>query len=222
MKIRHFFRGSSVIEVIKAKEVLTSPQDSLEIKELEEIVVGIQQGNTEQYASIVRVFQNPIYRYCYRLLENKQDAEDAVQDILVKAFQSIHQYKPQLQFSAWLYRIAYHHCLNLLRRRRLHKQVMRVFRPELISASAEQEVDARLYNPTLSAALSRLSLEERNMLILRVFEEKTYAEISEILGVSPNALNKRMNRIKLKVREYMKSEEEIAWNEHQSAMNTKI
>lgn len=156
------------------------------------------------------------------MLENKQDAEDAVQDILVKGYQSIHRYTPKVNFSAWLYRIAYHHCLNLLRRRRLHKQVMRIFQPELISASPEQELDARLYTPSLSAALSRLSLEERNMLILRVFEEKTYAEISEILGVSPNALTKRMNRIKLKVQEAMKLEEEIPWNEPHSTVNTKI
>lgn len=207
---------------IRVKEVLTSPQDSLDSTELEELIVRIQKGDSEQYALIVRSFQKPIYRYCYRLLENKQDAEDAVQDILVKGYQSIRQYKSQMHFSAWLYRIAYHHCLNLLRRRRLHKQVMRIFRPEVLSASPEQELDARLYSPSLSAALAGLSLEERNMLILRVFEEQTYAEISEILGVSPNALTKRMNRIKLKVQEAMKSEEEITWKETKSAMNTKI
>jgi RNA polymerase sigma factor (sigma-70 family) len=190
--------------------------------ELEELIVRIQKGDTEKYALIVKAFQQSIYRYCYRMLENTQDAEDAVQDILVKGYQSIHRYTPKVNFSAWLYRIAYNHCLNLLRRRRLHKQVMRIFRPEFIAASPEQELDARLYNPSLSVALSRLSLEERNMLILRVFEEKTYAEISDILGVSPNALTKRMNRIKLKVQEAMKSEEEITWDEPGSAMNTKI
>ncbi len=213
---------SSVIEVIKVKEVLLSQQDSLDPKELEELIDSIQKGNTDRYALIVRAFQTPIYRYCYRLLENKQDAEDAVQDILVKGYQSILQYKSQMHFSAWLYRIAYHHCLNLLRRRRLQKRVMSIFKPEFMSASPEQELDDRLFNPSLSAALAQLSLEERNMLILRVFEEKTYAEISEILGVSPNALTKRMNRIKQKVQEGMNLEEEITWNEPQSAMNTKI
>jgi RNA polymerase sigma-70 factor (ECF subfamily) len=218
---RHFFRGSSVIGDIKGKEVLTSPQDSLDPKELEELIDSVQKGNTDQYAFIVRAFQMPIYRYCYRLLENKQDAEDAVQDILVKGYQSIHQYKLQMHFSAWLYRIAYHHCLNLLRRRRLHKRVMSLFKPEFMAVSPEQELDDRLFKPSLSAALTQLSLEERNMLILRVFEEKTYAEIGEILGVSPNALTKRMNRIKQKVQKAMELEE-ITWNEPQSAMNTKI
>ncbi|WP_340006299.1 sigma factor [Paenibacillus sp. FSL K6-0276] len=56
---------------------------------------------------------------------------------MVKGYQSIHHYKPKVHFSAWLYRIAYNHCLNLLRKRRLQKQVMRIFRPEVMSASPE-------------------------------------------------------------------------------------
>lgn len=200
---------------------MASQQDSLDSKELETLIVRIQKGDTEKYALIVKQFQQPIYRYCYRLLENRQDAEDAVQDVLVKGYQSIHRYKPIVHFSSWLYRIAYNHCMNLLRRRRLHKRVLSISRWEIASASLEQELDDRLYKPSLAAALSQLSLEERNILILRVFEEKTFAEMGEILGSSPNALSKRMSRIKLKVQEAMKSEEEIVWNEPQTAMNTK-
>lgn len=202
--------------------MLTSSKDSLDVKELELLITRIQEGNTSQYSLIVKAFQQPIYRYCYRLLANKQDAEDAVQDILVKAYQSLHQYKRAENFSAWLYRIAYNHCLNLLRKRRVHKQVMRIIRWETQSASPEQELDNRLYNPSLAVALSQLSPEERSMLVMRVFEEQTYAEMSEILKIRPNALIKRMNRIKQKVRKVMKSEEEIDWREQKLPMNTKI
>ncbi len=201
---------------------MTSAQDTLDPKELELLISTIQQGNSRQYSLIVKAFQQPIYRYCYRLLANKQDAEDAVQDILVKAYQSLHQYKRAEHFSAWLYRIAYHYCLNLLRKRRVHKQVMRIIRLETLSASPEQELDNRLYKPSLAAALSQLSLEERNMLILRVFEEQTYAEMSEILKIKPNALIKRMKRIKQKVQKVMNSEEEIDWRNQKFPMNTKI
>lgn len=202
--------------------MLASPQDSLDIKELEVLVTTIQKGNTEQYALIVKEFQQPIFRYCYRLLANHQDAEDAVQDILVKGYQSLHQYMRSSHFTAWLYRIAYNHCLNLLRKRRVHDHVMRLIRPVTALVSIEVELDTRLYKPSLAVALSQLSLEERNMLILRVYEEKTYAEMSEILKISPNALAKRMNRIKQKVQKVMKSEEEIIWNEQKLPMNTKI
>ena len=60
------------------------------------------------------------------------------------------------------------------------------------------------------------------MLILRVFEEQTYAEMSEILKIKPNALIKRMKRIKQKVQKVMNSEEEIDWRNQKFPMNTKI
>lgn len=202
--------------------MLTSRQDEMDPQELEALVRSIQKGDANQYTRIVKAFQQPIFRYCYRLLANRQDAEDAVQDILVKAYQSLYQYKRSDHFSAWLYRIAYNHCMNLLRKRRIHNQVMRIFRPETVSASPEHELDSLLYKPSLATALSQLTLEERNLLILRVFEEKTYAEIGEILKTSPNALVKRMIRIKKKVRKSMKTKEESLWNEPNITMNTKI
>lgn len=192
------------------------------MKQVEAVIVRVQNGEIEQYSWIVDMYQQPIYRYCCRLLGNRQDAEDAVQDILVKAYQSLRRYKPTVSFSAWLYRIAWNHCLNLLRRRQLQARVMRIFRPETVAAGPEQLVEERLYSPVLSAALMQLSLEERNILVLRVFEELTFQEMSEILNSSANSLHKRMERIKHKVREAMKAEEEIHWNEKESAMSTKI
>ncbi|WP_249901695.1 sigma-70 family RNA polymerase sigma factor [Paenibacillus sp. PK3_47] len=186
------------------------------------MILSVQNGDTGQFAFIAESFQQPVYRYCCRLLGNRQDAEDAVQDILVKAYQSLGQYKPDAGFSAWLYKIACNHCLNLLRRRRLQRHVMRIFRPETLAASAEQTLEERLYSPSLELALDKLTLEERNILVLRVFEELTFLEMSQILNISPNALHKRMERIKRKVRETIMSEEGISWNEPESIMSTKI
>lgn len=98
-----------------------------------------------------------------------------------------------------------------------------VFRPDTAAAAGpEQRLEERLYSPALEAALGRLSLEERNLLVLRVFEEQTFLEISAILNITPNALHKRMERIKRKVRETMQAEEGISWNGQESAMSTKI
>lgn len=191
-------------------------------EELEMLVARIKQGKTNEYEAIIRIFQQPIFRYCYRLLENRQDAEDAVQDILVKAYQSLHQYKKADHFSAWLYRIAYHYCLNMLRRRHIYRKVITIISSQTVVTNPEQELDKVLYEPVLIASLSRLSLEERNLLILRVFEEKTFAEISNILKVSPNALVKRMKRIQKKVREYMEYREGMIWTDTEMSMNTKI
>ncbi len=78
-------------------------QPTLPTDELEIWIDAVRQGETEKYELIVRAFQQPIFRYCYRLFANRQDAEDAVQDILVKAFQSLDQYRSTGSFQAWLY-----------------------------------------------------------------------------------------------------------------------
>lgn len=200
----------------------TSQEHWPDREQVEAIIVRVQAGERECFSFIVDAFQQPVYRYCCRMLGNRQDAEDAVQEVLVKAYQSIRGYKPTVSFSAWLYRIAGNHCLNLLRRRRLQGHILRLFRPEPAAAGPEQELEERLYSPALETAIGRLSLEERNLLVLRVFEEQSFLEISAIVGISPNALHKRMERIKRKVRETMQAEEGIVWNRQESAISTKI
>ena len=144
-----------------------------------------------------------------------------MQDILVKAYESIHRYKSAASFSSWLYRIAGNHCLNLLRRRRIHRLAMRIVKPGSDTAGAEQEFEDRLYSYPLAEALSGLSPEERNLLVLRVFEQLTFVEMSGILGISPNALHKRMEKIKAKVRETM-AKEGFSCSEPKSELITKI
>ena len=191
-------------------------------EDLENLVTRIQQGDTHEYATIVRTFQQPIFRYCYRMLDNKQDAEDAVQDIFIKAYRSLHQFKQADNFSAWLYRIAYHYCLNLLRKHRTRRRLLTLLSSGSPATSSEQALDNVLYKPILAEALARLSIQERNLLFLRVYEEKSFAEIGDILKVSPNALVKRMQRIQHKLQKLMESKEEFIWNETPSGINTRI
>jgi RNA polymerase sigma-70 factor (ECF subfamily) len=98
---------------------------------------------------------------------------------------------------------------------------MRILRPGSDAAGAEQEYEERLYSYPLAEALSRLPPEDRNLLVLRVFEQRTFVEMSSILGISPNALHKRMEKIKSKVRETM-IKEGFSCNEPESELITKI
>lgn len=107
------------------------------MESIEEWIKKVQGGDTEAYQPIVEAFQAPIYAYCYRLLGNRQEAEDAAQDILFKSYKRIKDYQPTVSFSAWVYKIAYRHCLNLLRRRSLHRSLQHLFLPPT-SYSAEQ------------------------------------------------------------------------------------
>ncbi|WP_340021988.1 sigma-70 family RNA polymerase sigma factor [Paenibacillus sp. FSL K6-1096] len=177
----------------------------------EEKVRRIQAGEAHLFSDVIRLYQHRIYLYCYRLLNNREEAEDAVQDVLIKAYQNIRQYKPQADFTSWLYKIAYHHCLNQLRRQRFQQQVRKLLRQEVTAKSAEQVVENRLFSGPVAAALEKLKVEERNLLILRIFEDKSFAEIGEILGINTEAARKRYERTRSKLKIDMERKEHQLW-----------
>ncbi|MGG4217147.1 sigma-70 family RNA polymerase sigma factor [Paenibacillus jamilae] len=174
-------------------------------KEIEYRIQQVQAGEIQDYAYIVQEYQRQIFVYCWRLLGNEQEAEEAVQDIFVNAFEKISRYKPAAGFSSWLYKMAYHHCLNLIRRKKLQRK----FRLSLFTStngtsdSAAQIMERQLFSEPLSRALDQLNAEERNLLVLRIFEEKTFGEIAEIMNKSEDATKKKYGRTKTKLKKIM-------------------
>ncbi|KAF6587410.1 RNA polymerase sigma factor [Paenibacillus sp. EKM211P] len=156
-------------------------------------------------AYIVKEYQRQIFVYCWRLLGSEQEAEEAVQDIFVNAFEKISRYKPTVGFSSWLYKMAYHHCLNLIRRKNLQRKFkLSLFTStNMTSDSAAQVMERQLFSEPLSRALDQLNAEERNLLVLRIFEEKTFGEIGEIMNKSEDAIKKKYGRTKTKLKKIM-------------------
>ncbi len=139
---------------------------------MEELIEAIKRGDYEKFRHVIERYQQPIFTYSYRLLGNRQDAEDASQEVFLKAFKDIHLYKENTSFSAWLYKIAYHHCLNKLRRQSIFKKVKQMLLLPTVSESTEKIFEKQLFSAPLSKALGKLSPSERNLIILRIFEEK--------------------------------------------------
>ncbi|MNI27746.1 ECF RNA polymerase sigma factor SigW [compost metagenome] len=88
-------------------------------KDMNALILEIKAGHTDQFEVIVKQYQQQILIYCYHMLGNIQEAEDAKQDVFIKAYEQLHKYRESISFSGWLYKIAYHHCVNKLRRRKL-------------------------------------------------------------------------------------------------------
>lgn len=183
-------------------------RELLILDEIEHIIVRVQAGEVESYALIVEAYQKPIYRYCCRLLGSRMEAEDAVQDILVKAYQHIDSYRPLVSFSSWLYKIAYHHCLNLIRKRQRHLRMLSLFQPDPPAESPEQWMDRYIFNEHLTRALQKLNTEERNLLVLRIFEEQSFPEIAEILEKNTDAVKKKYRRTIIKLGKMLKTKKE--------------
>jgi RNA polymerase sigma-70 factor, ECF subfamily len=184
-----------------AKEVNGLDKDQIE-RVIEEIKSS---GSLEMFGDIIEALQQPIFTYCYHMLGHRQEAEDAVQEVFIKAYEHIDKYTKSVSFSAWVYKIAYHHCLNLINRRKLYRMVPFLKRGMAAVSQNEGEirVDHEQVSYPLHQAMSRLSAEDRNLIILRVIEEKGYEELSVLLNKKPATLRKQYERALRKCKHYL-------------------
>jgi len=157
-------------------------------------------GEPDAFEMIVRHFEKKIFTFCYFMLGNRQEAEDAAQEVFFKAYRNLANYRHDSDdlFLAWLYKIASNHCSTLLKRKKGWYRLMPLFRSDANEKSAEQtftdQADVQLQ------LLKGLSAAEKEILALRVIEDRPFQEISAILGISTATVRKRFERIKVKLK----------------------
>lgn len=167
---------------------------------IETAVQGVKEGKVDYFEIIVEQFQNQLFRYCYRMLGSAQEAEDVVQEAFLKAFNKIGSYKESISFSAWLYKITYNHCINIIRRRKLLQFVSFLDStiPSIVDVGKNlEEIEI---NKELNKVLQKLSADDRSLLILKNIEEKSFEEIALILSIKPATIRKRYERLRKKLR----------------------
>ncbi|MEC0128254.1 RNA polymerase sigma factor [Paenibacillus pabuli] len=193
-------------------------------EETEYRIKRVQAGEIQDYVYIVQKYQKQIFTYCWRLLSSRQEAEDAVQDILVKAYEKINLYKPNVNFSSWLYKMAYHHCINIIRRKKMQqKWKLGLVNPNQTANSPAEIMERQLFSEPLNRALGKLNTVERNLLVLRIYEEKSFAEIGEILNKSPESVKKKYTRTKNKLKKMMSElKEEEKCLDYNVLLKTKV
>ena len=179
---------------------------------MEQYIADVKAGDIEKFSYIVHQYERQIFIYCSRILNSEQDAEDAIQEIFFKAYKSIDSYKPKYSFNSWLYKIAYNHCINVLRKRKVYEKAKSLLFMEERSKTNTEVHERSIFSPAFEKVFLSLSHAERSLLILHVFHEKTYQEISEITGTSSEAVRKKISRTKMKVKKtWMEREDEEEW-----------
>lgn len=166
--------------------------------EVEQSIRAVKQGNRHAFEGIVHTYQAKIYRYVRYITPNKFDVDDIVQDIFIRVFTQLYQYREGTNFEAWLYRIANTQTMTTLRKMSRSKMVLFREVPEGMHYD-EYGVEA---STTILRAMSMLKPDERSILYLRVYEALTYKEISAILKQRESVLRKRYERAKSKFAKY--------------------
>jgi RNA polymerase sigma-70 factor (ECF subfamily) len=175
---------------------------SLDDADLHQIILDVLEGDTKQFEKIMQIYQKPIFLYCCHMLGDYSEAEDSGQEIFLKAYRCLEKYNRAIPFGAWLYKIAYHQCIDVIRKRKLAKYLPFFYRDEKENKHVDLQIEAHYFDEFVHQALSRLSAEERNLLILRCVEDKSYQEISLILNQNSASLRKKYERSAAKFRKY--------------------
>jgi len=177
-----------------------------------QVIQSVLRGDREAYAALVRLYHGRVLSLCLSMLLDRAEAEDAAQEAFVKAFASLNQYTRNASFSAWLYRIASNHCLDLLRKRKRQKtdsldglmeqkgDSVSDFEskiPEKSGSGAEKQETLDL----AMRVLGTLPPDYRQVLILRELEGLTYEEISSVLKCSLDAVKSRLRRARQQLQE---------------------
>ncbi|OXS58352.1 hypothetical protein B1A99_14170 [Cohnella sp. CIP 111063] len=171
----------------------------MERSETERIVKAVKQGDKERYGELVEDYQQRIFRYCFHMLGQMQEAEDVAQDVFIKGFERLEQYREGTNFGAWLYKIAYRECLNKLKRAKTYERLIRLFVRTAPTVEADRVPDVE-YNAGLRLAMLRLNPEDRHIILLRIVEENRFEDIAEQLNMSYAAVRKRYERAKRKLK----------------------
>jgi RNA polymerase sigma-70 factor (ECF subfamily) len=172
-----------------------------------ELIVAIREENAELYGEIVNRYQGKLFAYLYRLIGEKEEAEDLLQDVFIKTFKNINSYDTDRKFSSWIYRIAHNEAVNHIKRKSLKRFVsienITSTKDRLETSSTEDNAEISWIRKETSQevdeAIKHLPLKYRQVLVLRYYSDKSYEEISEILGKPVNTIGTLIKRAKSKL-----------------------
>lgn len=174
--------------------------DALINKRIKEVLKGDQNA----FAEIVELFQDKLYRVCYRMLGNKHEAEDIAQEAFVRAFINIHTFDTNRKFSTWLYRIGTNLCIDRIRKKKpdyfLDAEVAGTDGLNMYSQIAstdelpEEEVLKMEMQDRVQYEISRLPDKYRAVIVLKYMEDLPLQEISDILEMPLGTVKTRIHR----------------------------
>lgn len=184
-----------------------------EIPDIELIRMALA-GDQQGYREILKRYRAPLYNLLLRMVHNKMEAEDLVQEAFIKAFGALSTFNDEYAFSTWLFKIAINNCIDHFRKKRLKTFSLDKpidakdgeIRRELPDVTYQPEYTLLSKEKTLliEQAIQNLPEKYRVSIILRHTEEKSYEEISQILNIPLGTVKARIFRAREMLKKQLK------------------
>lgn len=175
-----------------------------------ELISKVLSGNQQAYASLVSRYQNYVFTLALRFTKNREDAEEVSQDIFIKAYRALADFRGASKFSTWLYTIVNTTCITFLRKKKLEVHSLdneRIFEvaDSQDSGMRSNVIEQKSRVSMVNQAIKMLSADDAEVITLFYKGEQTLEEIAQILGVEANTAKVRLHRARTRLREKMET-----------------
>lgn len=175
-----------------------------------ELIKKAAKGDPDAFETLMVQYQTPVYNLCYRILGNPDDAADMTQETFLKAWKYLEGFHMESSLSTWLYRLANNACLDFLRSKKRRPTIslvtedeegeQTVFDPVDPSPLPDEVLIQKEENQILQEALQSLDEQQRAILTLRVVNDLSYEDISQVLQIKEGTVKSRLARARENLR----------------------
>jgi len=179
----------------------------------EQLIARFQAGDERAYIELVNRYRDRLINFVFQFLGDREQAEDVVQDTMLKLYIKKHYYREIAKFSTWIYTIARNLANTELRKRKRRKTTLlshitrdeREYELPAIQPETGQEVQTEFAEKQIQAAIQDLPEHFKTVIILRDIQELSYDDISSIVGVPLGTVKSRINRARLQLQAELKN-----------------
>lgn len=170
-------------------------------------------GDHQAFARLVETYKVAVYNLAYRMLKNAAEAEDAAQEIFLRAYTKLATYDRERKFSTWLLSIASNYCIDVIRRRRATLVDLDEVAFAVPSTAPGPEGSAihREQREAVARAISHLPDSYRLVTVLRYYNDCSYEEIERITGLTEATIKTRLFRARRHLEELLEAEGALPW-----------
>ena len=180
-----------------------------------DVVSLAQQGRESAFRELVRRYERPVFSLVFRMVRDRETAEELAQETFIKVLNNIDRYQPQFKFSSWLFKIANNIAIDHLRKRQIVTISMdgsphaataaeaeaTSFDVAIRQESALEEMEARELGSEIEKAIAKLRPEYRSCIMLRHVEGRSYEEIAATLDLPLGTVKTYIHRARIQLRD---------------------
>lgn len=172
-----------------------------------DLVESCKKGNSKAQFELYKHYSKAMFNICYRMMNNREEAEDMLQEAFTECFLKLETFRYESSFGAWLKKVVIHKCINELKRKKtvlVFSDNLEIFRKtDKNTESADADIDYEVNQ--IMNAVEELSGGYRVIFSLYLLEGYDHGEIAEVLGISESTSKSQYMRAKRKIKEIIKT-----------------